>query len=150
MKIAVEGCCHGELDKIYETIAYLEKKEGVKVDLLLCCGDFQAVRNEEDMKCMAVPAKYRRMQSFYKSVSELPFSFTLVQDMSRINMACFCIRYYSGEKKAPVLTIFIGGNHEASNHLQELPYGGWVAPNIYYLGRSSFNLRNFCVIQREH
>ncbi|XP_041662683.1 lariat debranching enzyme [Cheilinus undulatus] len=108
MKIAVEGCCHGELDKIYETIGYLEKKEGVKVDLLLCCGDFQAVRNEGDMKCMAVPAKYRMMQTFYK--------------------------YYSGEKKAPVLTIFIGGNHEASNHLQELPYGGWVAPNIYYLG----------------
>ena len=43
-------------------------------------------------------------------------------------------QYYSGEKKAPVLTIFIGGNHEASNYLQELPYGGWVAPNIYYLG----------------
>ena len=44
-------------------------------------------------------------------------------------------RYYSGEKKAPILTIFIGGNHEASNYLQELPYGGWVAPNIYYLGK---------------
>lgn len=43
-------------------------------------------------------------------------------------------RYHSGEKKAPVLTIFIGGNHEASNYLQELPYGGWVAPNIYYMG----------------
>lgn len=43
-------------------------------------------------------------------------------------------RYHSGEKKAPVMTIFIGGNHEASNYLQELPYGGWVAPNIYYLG----------------
>ncbi|KAG7254403.1 hypothetical protein CRUP_027443 [Coryphaenoides rupestris] len=108
MRIAVEGCCHGELDKIYETIAYLEEKEELKVDLLLCCGDFQAVRNEGDLKCMAVPAKYRSMQTFYK--------------------------YYSGEKKAPVLTIFIGGNHEASNHLQELPYGGWVAPNIYYLG----------------
>ncbi|XP_024116266.1 lariat debranching enzyme [Oryzias melastigma] len=108
MKIAVEGCCHGELDNIYETISYLEQKEGVKVDLLLCCGDFQAVRNEGDLRCMAVPAKYRTMQTFYK--------------------------YYSGEKKAPVLTIFIGGNHEASNHLQELPYGGWVAPNIYYLG----------------
>lgn len=66
MKIAVEGCCHGELDKIYETIGYLEKKEGVRVDLLLCCGDFQAVRNEGDMKCMAVPAKYRTMQTFYK------------------------------------------------------------------------------------
>lgn len=43
-------------------------------------------------------------------------------------------RYYSGEKTAPILTIFIGGNHEASNYLQELPYGGWVAPNIYYVG----------------
>ena len=43
-------------------------------------------------------------------------------------------KYYSGEKKAPVLTICIGGNHEASNHMQELPYGGWVAPNIFYLG----------------
>lgn len=28
----------------------------------------------------------------------------------------------------------VGGNHEASNHLWELHYGGWVAPNIYYLG----------------
>lgn len=45
-----------------------------------------------------------------------------------------CCRYYNGEKEAPILTIFIGGNHEASNYLQELPYGGWVAPNIYYLG----------------
>lgn len=43
-------------------------------------------------------------------------------------------RYYSGEKTAPILTIFVGGNHEASNYLQEMPYGGWVAPNIYYLG----------------
>ena len=44
------------------------------------------------------------------------------------------IRYYSGEKKAPILTIVIGGNHEASNYMQELPYGGWLAPDIYYLG----------------
>ncbi|XP_055987087.1 lariat debranching enzyme-like [Sorex fumeus] len=78
------------------------------VELLLCCGDFQAVRNEADLRCMAMPPKYRHMQTFY--------------------------RYYSGEKKAPVLTIFVGGNHEASNHLQELSYGGCVAPNIYYLG----------------
>lgn len=33
-----------------------------------------------------------------------------------------------------MLTVFVGGNHEASNVLQELYYGGWVAPNIYYLG----------------
>uniref|UniRef100_A0A663E488 Debranching RNA lariats 1 n=1 Tax=Aquila chrysaetos chrysaetos TaxID=223781 RepID=A0A663E488_AQUCH len=108
MKVAVAGCCHGALDKMYETLELLQQRHNVRPDLLLCCGDFQAVRNEADLRCMAVPAKYRHMQTFY--------------------------RYYSGEKKAPVLTVFIGGNHEASNHLQELPYGGWVAPNIYYLG----------------
>ena len=30
----------------------------------------------------------------------------------------------------------VGGNHEACNHLWELYYGGWVAPNIYYLGHA--------------
>jgi lariat debranching enzyme len=66
---------------------------------------------------------------------------------------CSFYKYYAGEAIAPMLTIFIGGNHEASNYLQvltfrtgkrfffndkyvmkELAYGGWVAPNIYYLG----------------
>lgn len=45
--------------------------------------------------------------------------------------------YYSGARVAPYLTIFIGGNHEASNHLFELYYGGWVAPGIYYLGAAN-------------
>ena len=45
--------------------------------------------------------------------------------------------YYSGSRKAPYLTIFVGGNHEASNHLWELFYGGWVAPNIYYIGAAN-------------
>lgn len=69
------------------------------------------------------------------------FSQIPTQDMR--SYTCFNLinfRYYSGEKKAPVLTIFIGGNHEASNHLQELPYGGWVAPNIYFLGKQVFTL----------
>lgn len=108
MKVGIVGCAHGELEVIYETVSSIEKRENYKVDLLLCCGDFQAVRNEDDLKSMASPEKYHDMRSFSK--------------------------YYSGEKVAPVLTIFVGGNHEASNHLQELPFGGWVAPNIYYLG----------------
>lgn len=45
--------------------------------------------------------------------------------------------YYAGKKKAPFTTVFIGGNHEASSHLWELYYGGWVAPNIYYLGAAN-------------
>ena len=92
MKIAIEGCLHGELQKVYETIEEIEKREHYKVDLLLCCGDFQATRNLSDLKCMAVPDKYKEMGTFYK--------------------------YFSGELKAPILTLVIGGNHEASNHLQ--------------------------------
>lgn len=45
--------------------------------------------------------------------------------------------YYSGKKRAPVLTLVIGGNHEASNYFSELHYGGWLAPNIYYLGAAN-------------
>lgn len=66
MKIAVEGCCHGELDKIYETLEYIEKKNSVKIDLLLICGDFQAVRNVADLQCMAVPQHYQKLNTFYK------------------------------------------------------------------------------------
>lgn len=92
MYIAVEGCCHGELDKIYETLQFIEKREKIEIELLLCCGDFQSVRNEADLNCMAVPDKHKSMQDFWQ--------------------------YYSGKKTAPFLTIFIGGNHEASNYLQ--------------------------------
>jgi len=59
---------------------------------------------------MAVPMKYKKMKDFRK--------------------------YYSGNKTAPVLTIFVGGNHEAMNYLKDLYYGGWVAENIYFLGYS--------------
>lgn len=119
MKIAIEGCCHGELDKIYSTIEHIENENKIKIDLLLICGDFQSVRNEKDLISMAVPEKYRTMCSFWK--------------------------YYAGIKKAPVLTLFIGGNHEASSFLSELPYGGWVAPNIFYMGYA--NVVNFAGIR---
>ena len=108
LNVIVEGCCHGELDNIYASIAEVERRRGVKVDLLLCCGDFQSLRAEQDYDALAVPPKYRELKDFKK--------------------------YWSGEKKAPVLTIFVGGNHEASNFLGSLFYGGWVAPNIYYMG----------------
>ncbi|KDQ56135.1 hypothetical protein JAAARDRAFT_208336 [Jaapia argillacea MUCL 33604] len=110
MKIAVEGCCHGELPKIYSEIQHLERQNNYKVDLLLVCGDFQAIRNERDLQCLAVPDKYRKLGEFYK--------------------------YYTGEEAAPVLTIVIGGNHEASNFFWELYHGGWLASNIYFLGHA--------------
>ena len=60
---------------------------------------------------MSVPPKYRAMGDFHM--------------------------YYSGARKAPYLTVFIGGNHEAAGYLWELFYGGWVAPNIYYWGAAN-------------
>jgi lariat debranching enzyme len=47
---------------------------------------------------MSVPDKYLEMGQFY--------------------------HYYCGQLKAPYLTVFIGGNHEASNVLDEYHYGG--------------------------
>lgn len=110
LRICVEGCGHGELDRIYDAVRELEVRGGKKIDLVICCGDFQSVRNMDDLECMACPVKYRALGTFYK--------------------------YYSGEKLAPYPTLFIGGNHEAINYLRELYYGGWVAPNIYFLGYS--------------
>ena len=65
-QIAVEGCCHGELDATYSRIAELEQINGYKVDLLLICGDFQAIRNHQDLQCMAVPDKYKKLGGFYR------------------------------------------------------------------------------------
>lgn len=61
LNVAVEGCCHGELDRIYQTIQELEQQNGLKVDLLLICGDFECLRDMIDLSCLAVPEKYRKM-----------------------------------------------------------------------------------------
>lgn len=66
MQVAVVGCAHGQIEKIYETIALIEQQENLKVDLLLCCGDFQATRNMDDLENMAQPEKYRHIRTFYK------------------------------------------------------------------------------------
>ena len=68
MRIAVEGCAHGELETIYKTLEKVEKSDDKKIDLLICCGDFQSTRNLTDLSCMNVPNKYKDMCSFYKLV----------------------------------------------------------------------------------
>ncbi|OMJ21520.1 Lariat debranching enzyme [Smittium culicis] len=88
-----------------------EIQDKKKVDLLIICGDFQAVRNFTDLNSMCCPSKYRQLGEFY--------------------------RYYSGELVAPIPTIFIGGNHEAGIYNRELYLGGWAAKNIYFMGLSN-------------
>jgi len=106
MKVAVVGCCNGDLDRVYESLRRVEDNHGIAIDLLICCGDFQAVRDEEDLESLAV--KNKSMKDFHK--------------------------YYSGAKTAHVTTLFIGGLHEPPDLLRQHYYGGWVAPKIFYLG----------------
>ncbi|PGH10705.1 hypothetical protein AJ79_05296 [Helicocarpus griseus UAMH5409] len=109
LKIAVEGCGHGSLDEIYKAVeASCDSRGWTMADI-----DFLliCVRNSLDLNCMSVPRKYRKLGDFHA--------------------------YYSGEKRAPILTIVIGGNHEASNYFFELYHGGWLAPNIYYMGAAN-------------
>ncbi|KAL5120224.1 lariat debranching enzyme [Pleosporales sp. CAS-2024a] len=116
LRIAVEGCGHGVLHGIYASVAKAcELKGWPDVDLVIIGGDFQltekAVRNASDLKAVSMPAKYYAMHDFHE--------------------------YYAGTRIAPYLTMFIGGNHEASNYLWELYYGGWAAPKIYYMGAAN-------------
>ena len=110
LKVAVIGCTHGAIDDIFVAIQEIQKVQKNSIDLIICPGDFQAFRNNNDLQCMACPEKYRHLGSFWK--------------------------YYAGHSVANIPIIFVGGNHEASNHLQEISYGGLVAPNIYYLGEA--------------
>ena len=108
---AVNGCTHGELDLIYNTIGDAEIEKGIHTDFLVSCGDFQATRNMEDLQDMACPDKYKKLKDFPD--------------------------YFIGKKKPYCLTLFIGGNHEAIDYLKDLYFGGYVSNDIFYLGYSS-------------
>lgn len=110
MKVAVIGCLHGMLNDMFDEILEYEQQRAVTIDLILVCGDCQTIRHSDDLQCLSVPPKYRKLGDFPE--------------------------YYSGSKTVPKLTIFIGGNHECSNYLMTLPYGGWVCKNMYFLGNS--------------
>ncbi|GAA5969118.1 hypothetical protein JCM8115_007120 [Rhodotorula mucilaginosa] len=112
LRVAVVGCSHGTLDDIYASVERCDqearKRGEPETDLMICCGDFQAMRNTADLQTMACPVKYRALGHFHQ--------------------------YYAGTKKAPKLTIVIGGNHESSGYMWECYHGGWLAPDIYFLG----------------
>ena len=109
IRIVITGCIHGNLEKMYSEILKNNKE---KIDLIICTGDFESLITKNDLNYLSCPEKYKTMGDFYK--------------------------YYNKIKKVPILTIFIGGNHEASNILNENFYGGYICENIFYLGRSNY------------
>jgi Icc-related predicted phosphoesterase len=107
LKIAVFGDIHGHWCSLRDAVASIGEK--TRLDLVLQCGDAQPFRDETDLSYMRCPKKYRELGDFHEFVS--------------------------GEETLGVKTLFIGGNHEPWNFLDEHPSGGELAPNIEFLGR---------------
>ena len=110
LTLAVVGCAHGELSSIHSTLAHLSSLHHVTIDLLLCCGDFQAIRVPSDLSTLACPAHYRRL------------------------LPSFPALYFHHTPPPHYPTVYIGGNHENSLLHMQLPYGGWVCDGCYYMG----------------
>ena len=110
INIAITGCIHGSMKKMYDDIWNYSQQNKMNIDLVLCTGDFECMIEQSDMKYLSCPDKYKHMGDFHK--------------------------YYEGLYPVPFLTIFIGGNHEASNILHDNFYGGYIMEKVYYLGRA--------------
>jgi lariat debranching enzyme len=80
------------------------------------CGDAQPIRNEDDPGYMHCPKKYRELGDFWM--------------------------FHDGVEKFPVPLLFIGGNHEPWNYLDENREGGLLADNIEFLGRVGMRIIN--------
>eukprot|EP01012_Entosiphon_sulcatum_P008981 TRINITY_DN14951_c0_g1_i2.p1 TRINITY_DN14951_c0_g1~~TRINITY_DN14951_c0_g1_i2.p1 ORF type:complete len:274 (-),score=32.69 TRINITY_DN14951_c0_g1_i2:2-823(-) len=82
------------------------------ISYVLQVGDIECHRNDDDLSTMAAPAKHRRLGDFPD--------------------------YFCGRKSLPWPVLFIGGNHECYGWLEQFPDGNFLAPNLFYFGRSSF------------
>lgn len=107
MKIAIFGDIHGHWCDFRDAVVELDSQ--ASLDLVLQCGDAQPFRNEDDLEYMHCPKKYRELGNFWI--------------------------FYEGAEKFPVPVLFIGGNHEPWNFLDENREGGVLAPNIEFIGR---------------
>jgi lariat debranching enzyme len=85
---------HGHLNMMYQELRQWEEANKGRIDIVLCCGDFQAMRTKIDLNDMACPDKYLKMGDFWE--------------------------YFEKKKKAPYLTLVVGGNHESSKFLSDL------------------------------
>jgi lariat debranching enzyme len=110
MRILVTGCLHGAWEPVIQTADNLIS-HGNHIDLIIVMGDAQTMRNSGDLDSFHCPRKYRQLGTFPKLLN--------------------------GELTPPCLILVIGGNHEACDFLHQLPFGGWLAPRVFFLGRAA-------------
>ena len=118
MEVFVAGCIHGDWDMLVDEVTKLIS-EGRPIKLVLVNGDCETFRNLEDINSYS--KKDEKLKKG-KKIEDLLGSF---------------YKLYNGEKKAPCLFILIGGNKECVDLFSQLPFGGFIAPNIYYTGRAT-------------
>ena len=107
MKIAIFGDIHGHWCDFRDAVVELNSR--THLDLVLQCGDAQPIRNEYDLEYMHCPKKYRKLGDFWM--------------------------FHDGAKDFPVPLLFIGGNHEPWNYLDQNLEGAFLATNIEFIGR---------------
>lgn len=110
LRAAVFGDVHGRQDLMYIAALDWQERHKKSIDVILQVGDFETIRNEDDLTYYFAPKKYHK-------ISEI---------------ADYC----NGRAKVPILTVFIGGNHEAWGVLADKHQGGYICPKVRYLGRS--------------
>ena len=126
MKVLIVGCLHGYWEEVVHLVEDLNAK-GENIELVLINGDTQTFRSEDELK---YSCKY---DSVYKPGA--PHSKKLEQTKEEFYGSFH--KFVSGELKAPCLFLIIGGNNEQEELFNSLPFGGYIAPNVFYMGKSS-------------
>ncbi len=106
---AAVGDVHGQMRAMVRYAEAKARKARRKLSFVLQVGDFESIRDTEDLATVHGPAKYRKPGDF--------------------------AQYVKGTEVFPWPLYFIGGNHEAHRYLEEFQGGGAVAPRCHYLGR---------------
>ena len=112
MRLAVLGDIHGFFGKAAKLLTSYQEAKRLKIDYALQVGDLMPNRNAIDMEFSAAfEKKYRYPGDFGQ--------------------------YDSGELLFPCPLLFIGGNHDPYNWLDDYPGGGWLNDWLYYFGRAT-------------
>jgi lariat debranching enzyme len=107
---AAVGDVHGHMHAMVRLLSDWEQRTKHRLSFVLQVGDFEPVRDAEDLASTPGPAKYRSLGDFAD--------------------------FHQDRAEFPWPVFFIAGNHEPFAFLQTMPRGGQVAHNCHYLGRA--------------
>ena len=127
INVFVAGCIHGYWDELVDAVKK-EMAKGNQIDVVLVNGDNHTFRNEEDMLSSK---HYKNIKEQKPDKNGKPPKYTFEEFYGSFH------KYINSSAKLPCLFILIGGNNECEDLLFQMPYGGFIAENIYYTGRSS-------------